>query len=262
MSAPAAYAASLTHTLQLQRAPLGVKLLSSAEEYDAFPAPEPHFGVFYCGLARRAMAGGGYKVTAAHLSCETAAHILGIDPVVDPDAHVASYAECGFYADGDVARGALDSVPTLKDTHGLAVMPLEWFTDVEPDIVMAIVTPYQAMRFAQGHAYAHGAGASASSLGMHGMCAETTAATVDSGGMRVSLLCSGARHHCGVTESEMSVSLPYSMLSGSMRGLLATLGACETDVRKLAMMAPGGDPSTSTLAGSTLGAGYFLSETA
>lgn len=252
----------LVDLLRLQRVPVGVKLLRSVAEYEAWPATEPTVATSYCGLVRQAMSGEVRKVNVSHLSCETAAHILGIEQVPAYDEHVESYASFGLYEDETIAGTALDTVPTLDGVYGFGLGPLDSFTFVDPDLVLMIASPYQAMRIAQGYGYLNGTGASASALGMHGMCAETTAATIESGEIRLSLLCSGARHIARIAEDELSVSMPHALLDDTVRGLTATLGRFEPDERKLEMVIDSSDASTAALAGSSLGMAYFLEDEA
>lgn len=254
---------TLVNTLCLDREPVGIKLFKTAEEYAAWPATEPAAPTYYCGFVkiaagREGKGGRGYKIRAQHFRCDTAAHLLGVTPCEDEDEFVQSYATCGLYRDADVARRALAEVPSLAETFGFAVQALSEFRDGRaPDVVMVIAPSHSAMRLVQGYSFHSAEGALARPVGMHGICAESTAAPLVTGRVCVSLLCSGTRHVAKWADGEVAVSMPVESFHVAVDGVLETLDACESDCRKRSIIERGQASGENLERRVTLGSGYF-----
>lgn len=254
---------TLVNTLCLDREPVGIKHFSTAREYAAWPAPEPAAPTYYCGFVKiaagRGGAGGkGYKIREQHFRCSTAAHLLGVNPCTNAEAFAESYVSSNLYRDTDVAQRALADTPTLSHAFGFAIQPLSEFGALAaPDVVIVIAPSLVAMRLVQGYSFSNARGALAQSVGMHGICAESTAAPLTTGRVCLSLLCSGTRHAAKWGEGEVSVSMPASCLHGAVDGVLKTLDACEPDQRKRSILERGLATGQSVESSVRLGSAYF-----
>ncbi len=258
----ASYAAAvdaLDSAVELRREPVGIKIIRSQAEFDAFDAPEPRAAAYYCALVKLAARGYRYKLAPRHFKCGAAAHLLGVEPVADEIGRADEYVACGLYAHGDAALGALSGVPTLEPgVAGVVVAPLASFSaDEAPDVAIMVTSTYTAMRLAQGYGFHRASGATSRLLGMHGICGESTAAPMLSGEMGVSLLCSGTRFMAKWADDELAVSLPAEQFAEFVDGVLETLAPCETDANKRAHTERAGERLASCDVKVGLGEGYY-----
>jgi uncharacterized protein (DUF169 family) len=225
-------AEALRVTLLLPDEPVGVRLFADRDEFAAWPAPRPRTPVFYCAAVRRATLGEALKLAREDISCDTSPRTLGLEPGFLDPGFVESYVTGGLYRDTEVAESVLSDVATLSGMVGVAVAPLGMFeADSPPDVVIIATSPYGAMRTVQAARY-DGQRVRAESIGMHGICAESTALPYSTGETSVSLLCSGTRHVAGWGEDLMSVGIPMDVLPLVVAGLIGTADRYEPDERK------------------------------
>ncbi|MDO8963831.1 MAG: DUF169 domain-containing protein [Coriobacteriia bacterium] len=253
-------AAALTAALGIAHAPVGVRVLRSRAEFDEFDAPMPRTAVSYCGFVKLATRGRRVKIAAEHFRCSAAAHALGVTPSPDPAERARDYVAAGLYADEQTAAAALeDSAALPPGTFGVAVGPLDTFPDASPpDVAIFVADPYTAMRMMQGYSFHHPEGGTARMRGMHAMCSESTAATLLTGSLTMTLLCSGARHMTQWEDDELVVGVPGAHIIDLADGVLRTVVSCETDERKADIESGSAHPLVGV--GNDLGYGraYFL----
>jgi uncharacterized protein (DUF169 family) len=229
---PSELAAGLRALLLLETAPVGVRLVRSASEFDSCTFPTPHRPTKYCAAVRRASEGATLKLAADDVDCQAATRTLGLETgLLDPD-FVGSYVETGLYNDETRAGEVLADVAALDGIVGVAVGPLEAFdASAPPDVVVVPTLPYGAMRIAQAVGVA-GKRVRGVTIGMHGICSESTAAPAATGEVCASFLCSGSRHAGGWDEQHLSTGIPFGSLPDVIDGLALTAQRYETDERK------------------------------
>jgi len=229
---PAELADALRTALLPAGEPVGVRLFRDKAAFEAWPAPRPATPIYYCAAVRMAGAGSALKLGREDISCDTSPRTLGLEPGFDDPEFIESYVTGGLYRDLEVAESVLAGVATLSGMAGVALAPLAAFSpDEPPDVVILPTTPYGAMRIVQAAGF-HGDRARADAIGMHGICAESTALPYTTGEARMSLLCSGTRHVAGWEEGLMSVGIPMKRLPMLVDGLVATAERYEPDERK------------------------------
>lgn len=252
----AAQERAITGILLLEFAPVAVTRLVSAEEFASFDAARPVRALHYCAAVRRAAAGEALKLEARDMACDTSPRFLGFEGGHDDVAFVESYAQGGLYRDHDVTKHVLEDAAVLPPLVGLGVVPLGLQPEgIDPDVLVVMTDPHGAMRLAQAAGYL-GHKMAQQTIGMHGMCVETTAAPIVRGEMNVSLLCSGARHTGEWPDSVLSVGIPGHMIDDVVTGLCLTADRFEPDRRKSRIMASQlGDETPQLVPGNA----YFLS---
>jgi uncharacterized protein (DUF169 family) len=238
--------------------------MRSTAEFEAFPHPRPHTPLHYCSAVRAAAEGSLLKLRAEDISCDTAPKTLGMEDGFFDPAFIDTYVTAGLYEDATRAREALADVVTLDGVVGVALGPLESFGDESPDIVIVATTPYGGMRLNQAITFAGGRVRS-ESIGMHGLCSESTAAPAATGRVCTSLMCSGARHMSEWDEELLSAGIPYGLLPSIVEALLRTAERYENDDRKAEIRAgcagtsSVGDRVGDELSGLAPGTAYFCS---
>ncbi len=223
----------------LLRVALVLDLETVGVRFDACdPAPgragasTPPAPLSYCEAVSLAARGSVVVLDRHVCACETASRILGFEGGFHDDDFVESYVSVGLYRDRYVADRMLAGVPVVAGTGTVTVKPLGEFAPEEPpDVVVLSVTPYAAMRLIQAAGY-HGHAPRGVTIGMHGICAECTAAPYVHGGLTVSTLCSGARHAGAWDAEHLGVGIPMAILGEVVDGLLDSAQRYETDARK------------------------------
>jgi len=238
-----------------------VTLFADAAAFEACTFPRPVAPLYYCTAVRLASEGHPCKLALADISCNTSPRTLGLEPGFSDPAFTQSYVDGGLYRDLGVAERVLGGVMTLSGTAGVALAPLGAYgPDAPPDVVIVSTTPYGVMRVTQAAAF-HGHRIRNAPIGMHGICAESTAAPHLTGEISASFLCSGTRHVAGWEEHLMSVGIPRHLLAEVVDGLLATAQRYESDARKQRMSASvcrrAGSAANVAIAALEQGAGYF-----
>ena len=247
-----------TAALGLTKKIVGVKLLPTAEDYAAFPAPPAGHRLSYCMMVRMAAYGKTLKAEDRHFKCNGARRALGLLPL---DEHFVSgrhYQGMGLYGSRDNAREVSGNMAFLKrPLHSVAVYPLE-DSPAEADVVLMICSVYQAMRIVQGYAYRFGFPSPIQMIGNQGVCAELTAQPLITGKINASVLCSGTRFACKWKDGEMGVGLPFGLFSRVVDGVLSTLDPTEPDPRKKEILERMNQEGVQTPI--TLGKNYYGSE--
>lgn len=228
-------AEALRTSLLLDSAPVGVRIIHSAEEFADCSFPTPQVPVHYCSAVKMATEGTSLKLGLSDMSCDTAPRTLGLEPGFLDDDFVESYVSVGLYSDKARADEVLANVVTLESVTGVALGPLDAFEDgPAPDVVIVPTLPYGAMRLAQAESF-NGGRVRSNVVGMHGICSECTAAPYATGEVCTSLLCSGTRHIAGWNDQLMSVGIPTANLPAIVSALMRTTDRYEPDERKAEM---------------------------
>jgi uncharacterized protein (DUF169 family) len=244
---PSELAAALRALLLLETAPVGVRLVRSASEFDSCTFPTPRYPTKYCAAVRQASEGEALKLATHDVDCQAATRALGLETgLLDPD-FVETYVTAGLYGDEVRTEEMLSDVAALEGIVGVAVGPLTAFGETAPpDVVVVPTLPYGAMRIAQAVGLAGGR-VRGVTIGMHGICSESTAAPVATGEVCASFLCSGSRYSGGWDEHHLTTGIPFESLPAVVEGLARTAQRYETDERKAEMRNARADASRSTL---------------
>lgn len=222
--------------LGLDRAIIGVKFIFSKEEFESVNVPQVKYKMSYCNMVRLASTGNSYKANIDNFLCIGSAKALGL---IKPDSNAVSgkvYYSFGLYDSLCTARNVQKDVTFLDHViYGVTVMPLGEF-DIEPDIVILIVNPYQSMRILQGYAYHNGAAKNIKMAGNSGICSECTATPYDTNDMNLSLLCSNTRFAAKWNDNELGIGMPFKMFEAVYDGVIKTINPCEPNDRKIKML--------------------------
>jgi uncharacterized protein (DUF169 family) len=223
--------------LGLERDIVGIKFIFNKEEFELSEVSQVRYKMSYCNMVKLAASGKSFKADISNFLCIGSAKALGL---IKPDFNAISgniYYSFGLYDSLCTARNVQKDVTFLDhQAYGVVVMPLEKF-EVQPDIVIYIVNPYQSMRILQGYAYHHGAAKNIKIAGNSGMCSECTATPYDTNDMNLSLLCSNTRFSAKWKDDELGIGLPFNMFEKVCDGIIKTIGPCEPNERKMKIIA-------------------------
>lgn len=218
--------------LDLKREIVGINFLASEKEYDQFSAPMCQKLLPYCVTVRNASEGKGTKMTLANFACPASAVALGLMPGDNCSKSGKKHTKMKVYKDLCVSRSvARDMVYCQQEIYGVGVLPSkDW--QIEPDMVIIVTNPANAMRILQGNAYHSGQLKEIKMAGMQAICQECTSYPFEKNQINFSMMCSGTRYVARWKEDEMGIGIPYNQLEKVADGILQTLNPMENAQNK------------------------------
>ncbi len=221
--------AMLYSYLRLEKRVIGVKLYHDKAEFESLEIRQLSTASYYCQMVKMGVNGKLIKAGPDNFACDTSAKLLGIEPFYEEDEGIRGWFDSGLYADYPAAARQHQTVRPVADmTAGIVVGPLTKLPE-DPDVVIIVCKPYQAMRLIQAYTYHEGFKKDFKMSGMCGVCFESTALPLTDQEFTVSLLCSGTRYVCKWPEELMMVSFPFAMAERLLDGLVETADPCEPD---------------------------------
>lgn len=218
--------------LELQRKVVGIKLVKSKKEYDAYKGLELVRPIHYCVAVKCAMSGHSIKLTKQTLKCDGGNRALGF---VEPSPQFfdgTNGCKIGLYKDKTIAANVAKAVPICApDAYGIIIKPLELFEDA-PDVVLIAALPRTAMRILQGYTYSFGLANGMHMSGNRAVCIECTVTPINTNSINVSMLCSGTRYNAGWKDIESMIGIPFEKFYGTVKGIEMTVNPIEPDERK------------------------------
>ena len=212
---------NLTRKLKLAHAPVAIAFLEDAppgiRHYDeAVPSA--------CAFWKAAESALFYATAEDHYNCPIGAITQGFQIPQPVAANARSLIEMmGKLSYLEAAEA--DNVPTVEKQHRIVVYgPLKDFGEIQPDVVLLICTPLQAMMISEaGGVAAWGSGVESRTLGRPACAAIPS--SLKSGTTTVSMACMGARTFAAIKEEELLVAIPASALARLVRQLPIILDA-------------------------------------
>lgn len=214
----------LIEELDLERKPVGVKILYSKEEYDKFEFEESKYKMAYCVYVEKATRGLALKHKLENHYCDGSTTAFNLEYPEDKIESGEVYHSYGLYKTRAVAKRVRDRVPGLYrqnvPVYGIATGPLESF-NIEPDIVILICEAGQAMRIEQGYVFQVGDRLQYSSAAMQGICSAVTVEPYLEGKINISMLCPSTRYLAKWKGNELGIGIPYELLGDIVDGIKA-----------------------------------------
>ncbi|MBP2133700.1 uncharacterized protein (DUF169 family) [Methanomicrobium sp. W14] len=160
----------------------------------------------------------GYATRSEHL-CKGGAGVMGIEKLPESVANGKMYHTLGNFK---TAEGALETVSAIPKcttkSYASIYSPLE-SAEFEPDVVVIVATPRQALRLSQAYLYATGGRVSSDYSGIQSVCADAVVAVKQRGVLNMTLGCNGSRKNSGIAEDEVILGIPPKELPGIVEAL-------------------------------------------
>lgn len=198
----------LNEILGLKGSPVAVKLIKTAgdmpEGYKKVDEKKRH-----CEFVQDARLKGnkGYATSEEHL-CKGGAGVMGIETLPESVATGSMYYKLGNF---ETAEGALDTVnaiPKVEENYYASLYaPLE-SAEFEPDVIVLILTPKQALKVSQAYLRKNGGRISSDYSGIQSLCADAVAAVKERGIPNMTLGCNGSRKFAEIADEEIIIGLP------------------------------------------------------
>jgi len=209
----------LNELLGLKGSPVAVKLVKSAEE---IPAGYPKMSQKkrHCEFVQDTRLEGkkGYATAQEHL-CKGGAGVMGIEPLPESVASGKMYHQLGNYETAEGALETVNAVPKLPQEYYASIYsPLE-SAEFNPDVIVIVLTPKQALRISQAYLRATGGRISSDYSGIQSLCADAVVAVALRGVPNMTLGCSGSRKYAKIAEEEVIIGIPTQNLAEIVNAL-------------------------------------------
>ncbi len=160
----------------------------------------------------------GFATQDEHL-CKGGAGVLGVEPIPDIVASGSTYHKLGNFKTAEGALETVTDMPKMQERFYASVYsPLE-SAEFEPDSVVIIGTPKQALRVTQAYLNATGGRVSSDYSGIQSLCADAVVAVKQRGIPNMTLGCNGSRKNSGITDDELVIGIPAKDLSAIVDAL-------------------------------------------
>lgn len=209
----------LKELLGLKGSPVAVKLAKTAADVPA-GMPKVAEKTRHCQFVQNARLKGtkGYATHEEHL-CKGGAGVMGVEPLPEAVATGSMYHKLGNFK---TAEGALETVTAMpknaESYYATVYSPLE-SAEFEPDSVVVIATPKQALRISQAYLHATGGRISSDFSGIQSICADAVVAVAQRGVLNMTLGCNGSRKNSGIADDEVIIGLPPKALPAVIEAL-------------------------------------------
>ncbi len=218
--------------LELERRIVGVKFLRSSEDYKRSEVQSVKERMPYCVMIRLVSQGHSFKTDLGHSGCKGATRALGMEKPSDEFHTGDEYLSFGLYENLETAKKFADDMIFMdEEIYGLDARPLMDF-DEEPDVVIIITNPYNAMRISQGYAYKYGHNNAYRISGNQAVCSECTATPFVKNDMNISMMCAGTRYLAGWDESELGIGFSIEKFIEVADGIFFSINGAETNEKK------------------------------
>lgn len=209
----------LKELLGLKGSPVAVKLAVTAADvpigYEKISEKSRH-----CQFVQNARLKGtrGFATREEH-QCKGGAGVMGIEVLPESVATGSMYHQLGNFKTAEGALETVSAMPVCPEKFYASVYaPLE-SAEFEPDVVVLVVTPKQALRLTQAYLHSTGGRVSSDYAGIQSICADAVVAVRERGVPNMTLGCNGSRKYSGIAEDEVILGVPPKNLPSMVEAL-------------------------------------------
>jgi uncharacterized protein (DUF169 family) len=193
--------------LVLKRSPVAIKFFLDEK---TIPKEIPRIGkdLRHCEMVQMAVSGEIFYATSKEQqACKGGAGAIGLMELPEPIKTGEMYLSLGKFSSLGAAKRTVDAIPKIDPVmEAVAYSPLEK-APYNPDVVLLICSPLQAMQLSQALLYRMGGRLNANFGGIQSICADTTAGPYTTGKANVTLGCSGSRKFAKVKPDELIIGM-------------------------------------------------------
>jgi uncharacterized protein (DUF169 family) len=209
----------LKELLGLKGSPVAVKLVKSANEMPA-GYQKADKKTRHCQFIQDARLSGfkGFATQEEHL-CKGGAGVLGVEPIPEIVANGSTYHKLGNFRTAEGALETVTDMPKMEERfYATVYAPLE-VASFEPDSIVIICTPKQALRITQAYLHLTGGRVSSDYSGIQSLCSDAVVAVKQRGVPNMTLGCNGSRKNSGIADDELIIGIPSKDLAGIVEAL-------------------------------------------
>ncbi|MBM4241586.1 MAG: hypothetical protein FJ150_08010 [Euryarchaeota archaeon] len=161
----------------------------------------------HCEMVQRASQGEILYATVEEQMCKGGAAAIGLMEAPDKIKTGEFYQELGRFSSIGSAKRTMEEIPKIEPMmYAVIYAPLE-AANFDPDVIVIISTPAQAMKLAQAMVYTLGGRVEADFSGIQSVCADAVAGPFIRKRPNITLGCSGSRKFAGIKEDEVIVGM-------------------------------------------------------
>jgi uncharacterized protein (DUF169 family) len=200
--------------LNLEGLPVGIKLLNSVNEIpnevEEINIPQRH-----CGMIQIARLQG--RIFHAPLSkhqCKVAATAFGLmKPSQELREHQLQelYQTRHRFRTEDLLWSYVEAAPRLPNPCASVLYGPLGSIPIDPDSVVVVCNPLQAMRIIQSYQHITGRRVKASVGAQFSLCVDATATPIMTKDLNIAIGCEGSRRQEGLRQHELAIGFPYAI---------------------------------------------------
>lgn len=192
--------------LGLEKSPVAIKLVINESDIPE-GIPKIEESIRHCAMVQKAAQGATFYSTVEEQSCKGGAGAIGL---MNPPEKVKTgemYYSLGRFSSLGSSKRTVDAIPKIEPImDAIAYAPLET-APYDPDVVVIICNPEQAMQLAQAMVYTLGGRFEADFAGIQSICADAVAGPYTTKRPNITLGCSGSRKYAGIRPDEVIIGL-------------------------------------------------------
>jgi uncharacterized protein (DUF169 family) len=196
----------LKEKLGLEKSPVAIKFIlrekDLPEGIGKLEKPIRH-----CEMVQKAAQGAVFYATYDEQACKGGAAALGAGEASEKLKTGEFYYELGRFSSLGAAKRTINAIPKIDmKSYAIVYAPLE-SANFDPDVIVIIGTPAQAMKLSQALVYTLGGRVEADFAGIQSICADAVAGPFMRKTANITLGCSGSRQYADIKEDEVIIGL-------------------------------------------------------
>jgi uncharacterized protein (DUF169 family) len=196
----------LKERLGLKKSPVAIKFILREEDIPE-GIEKIDENIRHCEMVQKAAQGEMFYATAEEQMCKGGAAAIGLMEAPEKIKTGEFYQSLGRFSSLGSAKRTMESIPKIDPMmKAIIYAPLEK-VNFNPDVIVVISNPAQAMRLAQAMVYTRGGRVEASFSGIQSVCADAVAGPFVNNTANFTLGCSGSRQFAGIKEDEVIVGM-------------------------------------------------------
>lgn len=208
----------LKEKLDLYKQPVAIKFVLREED-----VPEGikkiDENIRHCEMVQKASLGETFYSTNEEQMCKGGASALGLMETPEKIKSGEFYQSLGRFSSLGSAKRTMESLPQIEPImKAIIYSPLE-NAKYDPDVIVVICKPVQAMMLAQALVYSSGGRVEANFSGIQSICADAVAGPFLTGTANFTLGCSGSRQYANIKEEEVIAGINGENINSLMDAL-------------------------------------------
>ncbi|BDZ70684.1 DUF169 domain-containing protein [Methanobacterium petrolearium] len=196
----------LKEHLNLEKSPVAIKFVLREEDVPEGVA-KMDGKMRHCELVQKASQGDIFYATAEEQMCKGGSAALGLEEPPEKIKTGEFYYGLGRFSSVGSARTTMKAIPKVDTRmYALVYAPLEK-ANFDPDVIVIIANPAQAMILSQALVYTMGGRVEVDFAGIQSICADAVAGPFTRRQPNITLGCSGSRQYADVKDDEVIIGL-------------------------------------------------------
>lgn len=192
--------------LNLDKSPVAIKFILRKEDIPN-GIKKVDTNLRHCEMVQKAAMGETFYATGAEQTCKGGAAAVGLVESPEKVKTGEMYQSLGRFSSLGSAKRTVDEIPKIEHMmYALIYSPLEK-ANFDPDVIVIIGNPVQAMKLSQAMVYTLGGRVEADFSGIQSLCADAVAGPFLRKRPNITMGCSGSRKYAGIKPEEVIVGM-------------------------------------------------------